>query len=121
MQKFECQKNDPQVYRLRVENEDNSFLTADQVESMKLFVFNCETQEEMTPEGGEDLVVADCILEETAWDEDEEGFNARIPVKGEYLNSLNNFQCEVKITPIDDGEPFYLEHIQYQVVETYSA
>lgn len=118
--KFTCQQGDPQVYRFQYVNEDGSLLEAEQIESMKLFVTEAETKTETTPNGGETLTVASCVFEAREWDQDDVGYNVRIPVKGEYLAEPNKtYRCEVHVTPVD-GEVFQLDHVEYDTTETYS-
>jgi hypothetical protein len=121
MYRFNAQKGNPQVLRYQVKKEDGTFYVAADISAMKLYVWETETLTEKTANGGETLIVNTCVLTAQEWEQDEEGYNFRIPTSGAYLTNDNKtYRVEVKVTPTS-GSAFYLPHVELFTEETYSV
>jgi hypothetical protein len=120
--RFEGEENNPKTLRYRAIKSDGTDLKQADVSSIKLFVYETESETLKTAAGGETLTVGSVVFDTLqSWDIDEDGYNVRVTVSGTYLTDAGKtYRVEVKITPTS-GEAYYLDHVEIKCVETYSA
>ena len=123
MKRFEVQAGSPAVVRyVLVQEDDETFLVPEDVEAVVYHVYDLDTEEALTPEGGAEVAVEDFLFAEPQpWSVNDEGYNARVEVAADYLpTGGKTYRLEVLLTPVS-GSPRYLEHVELVAVKTLSA